>query len=504
MASTSTKTSTGIAAGFHSEVQNRDLICTQGFINGKWIDAHSKAHFSVTDPATDEEIARVADMGKEETQDAIHAALEAQRSWRKTTPLVRSNLLKKWYAAICDNADDLAVIASAESGKPLPEAKGEVAYAAGFIDYYAHEIMHSAGFVVPPGAPGQQLIAVKEPVGVCGIITPWNFPLAMITRKLGPCLAAGCTAVVKPAAETPLSALAIAKLAQDVGIPSGVINVVTSPHARAAEIGETLSTSKDVRKLSFTGSTRVGKILMQQSAENVKRLSLELGGNAPFIVFEDADVDAAVDGLVASKFRNTGQTCVCTNRVFVHSSIYQEFSDKLTAKVKNLKMGRPRSPGIQLGPLISQAAFQKTSDLVDDAVSKGAKALTGGKKSELGSNFYEATVLSDVDHTMRVSQEEIFGPIAPLFSFSSEEEVVAKANSTEAGLAGYFYTRDMSRAWRVAKELECGMIGVNTGLISNVQAPFGGVKQSGLGREGSPLGLDEYTETKLVVTAGLA
>lgn len=395
------------------------------------------------------------------------------------------------------------MIASAESGKPLQEAKGEVAYAAGFIDYYAHEILHSAGFVVPPGAQGQQILAVKEPVGVCGIITPWNFPLAMITRKLGPCLAAGCTAVVKPASETPLSALAIARLAQDAGIPPGVINVVTSPHEHSAEIGETLSLSNDVRKLSFTGSTRVGKLLMQQSASNVKRLSLELGGNAPFIVFDDADVDAAVDGLMVSKFRNTGQTCVCSNRVFVQSAIYKAFTDKLVAKVNSLKIGQPRADGTQLGPLISHAAFQKTSELVADAVSKGAKALTGGKSSAEGKNFYEATVLSGVDNTMRVWEEEIFGPIAPLFEFSTEEEVIEKANCTEAGLAGYFYTRNLSRAWRVAKELECGMVGVNTGLVSNVQAPFGGVKQSGLGREGSPLGLDEYTETKLICMAGL-
>lgn len=456
-----------------------------------------------TDPATDKEIARVADMGERETHDAIQAALTAQRKWKKTTPVVRSTLLKKWYAAIQAHADDLAVIASAESGKPLPEAKGEVAYAAGFIDYYAHEIMHSNGFVVPPSAPGQQIIAVKEPVGVCGIITPWNFPLAMITRKLGPCLAAGCTAVVKPAAETPLSALALAKLAEEVGIPSGVINVVTSPHARAAEIGEALSASTDVRKLSFTGSTRVGKLLMQQSAANIKRLSLELGGNAPFIVFEDADVDAAVDGLMMSKFRNTGQTCVCSNRVFVHEAIYDAFTRKLVARVEALKMGQPRESGTQLGPLIGRAAFEKTAALVADALEHGATALTGGKPSTAGANFYEATVLANVDSSMRVWREEIFGPIAPIFPFATEAEVIEKANCTDAGLAGYFYTQDLSRAWRVAAELEVGMVGINTGLVSSVQAPFGGVKQSGLGREGSPLGLDEYTETKLVCMGGL-
>lgn len=517
-------------AQFHSEVRKTDLICTQGFVNGKWVDAHAAKHYSVIgtfacaldvdrymcaymaliqrvyrmiDPATDQEIARVADMSAKDTHEAIQAALEAQRKWKKTTPVVRSNLLKKWHAAICEHTDDLAIIASAESGKPLQEAKGEVAYAAGFIDYYAHEIMHSAGFVVPPSAKGQQIIAVKEPVGVCGIITPWNFPLAMITRKLGPCLAAGCTAVVKPASETPLSALALAKLAQEVGIPSGVINIVPSTHGNAAAVGEALSTSNDVRKISFTGSTRVGKILMQQSASNVKRLSLELGGNAPFIVFEDADVDAAVDGLMASKFRNTGQTCVCSNRVFIHEAIYKEFSEKFVARVQQLKMGRPRDSGTQLGPLIGPAAFQKTSELVEDALSKGAVALTGGKPSSQGKNFYEATLLTGVNDSMRVWHEEIFGPVVPIFKFSTEEEVIESANCTEAGLAGYFYTQNLKRVWRVAAALECGMIGVNTGMISNVQAPFGGVKQSGLGREGSPLGMDEYTETKLVCMGGL-
>ncbi|TMW57341.1 hypothetical protein Poli38472_003266 [Pythium oligandrum] len=489
---------------FHSELKNTDLVRTQGFINGQWVDAHSETHFSVIDPALDVEIARVAAMGKQETLEAIQAAKEAQRSWKKTTPHVRSTLLKKWHDAMRKHSDDLAIIASAESGKPLPEAKGEVAYAAGFIDFFAHEVMHSGGYVVPPSMKGQQMMAVKEPVGVCGIITPWNFPIAMITRKLGPCLAAGCTAVVKPAAETPLSALALAKLAQDVGIPAGVINVVPAAVDKAAEIGETMSLSNDVRKLSFTGSTRVGKLLMEQSASNVKRLSLELGGNAPFIVFEDADIEAAVDGLMVSKFRNTGQTCVCSNRAFVHESIYDEFTQKLIERVKALKMGKPRAPGVQLGPLISPAAFNKTNELVDDAISKGAQALTGGRPaSQHGINYYEPTVLINVNDSMRIAKEEIFGPVVPLFKFRDEEEVVAQANSTEAGLAGYFYSRNLSRVWRVAGELEVGMVGVNTGLVSNVQAPFGGVKQSGLGREGSLQGMDEYVETKLICMGGL-
>ncbi|KAH7476387.1 hypothetical protein PRIC1_000393 [Phytophthora ramorum] len=488
---------------FHAEVHNKELIQSAGFINGKWVEAHSNKHFAVMDPSTDKEIARVANMGRVETHEAIAAALAAQKKWRKTTPAARSVLLKKWHAAIVANTEDLAVIASVESGKPLPEAKGEVAYAAGFIDFYAHEIMHSGGFLPSTSAPDHKILAIKEPVGVCGIVTPWNFPLAMITRKLGPCLAAGCTAVVKPAAETPLSALALAKLAEDVGIPAGVINVVPSPNDKAAEVGGALTSSHDVRKISFTGSTRVGKLLMEQSAETVKRVSLELGGNAPFIVFEDADVDKALDGLMASKFRNTGQTCVCSNRIFIHASIYDEFAAKLVERVKKLKMGPPREEGVNLGPLIGPNAFLKTSELVEDAVTNGATALVGGKRSDIGRNFYEATVLAHVDDTMRVWSEEIFGPVVPLFKFSTEEDVIEMANGTEAGLAGYFFSQDLSRTWRVAAALDCGMIGVNTGVISNVQAPFGGVKQSGLGREGSFMGLDEYQETKMVCMGGL-
>lgn len=488
---------------FHSEVHNKTLVQSTAFINGRWVEAHSKERFAVIDPSTDEEIAHVATMSRVETNEAVAAAFAAQKEWRRTTPATRSALLKKWYAAIVSHTDDLAVIASVESGKPLLEAKGEVAYAAGFIDFYAHEIMHASGFLPSTSARDHKIMACKEPVGVCGILTPWNFPLAMITRKLGPCLAAGCTAVVKPAAETPLSALALAKLAQDVGMPPGVINVVPASHDKSAEIGETLTGSREVRKISFTGSTRVGRLLMKQSAKTVKRLSLELGGNAPFIVFEDADLDKALDGLVGSKFRNTGQTCVCSNRMFIHESIYDDFAAKLVERVKQLKMGLPREDGVKLGPLISHSALLKTSELVEDALTNGARALIGGKRSAIGRNFYEATVLADVDNTMRVWSEEIFGPIVPLFKFSSEEEVVEMANATEAGLAGYFFSQNLSRTWRVASALECGMVGVNTGAISNVQAPFGGVKQSGLGREGSSMGLEEYQETKMICVGGL-
>lgn len=488
---------------FHSEVHNKALLQSTAFINGQWIEAHSNERFAVIDPSTDEEIAHVATMSHVETNEAVAAAFAAQKEWRRTTPAARSALLKKWHAAIVLHTEDLAVIASVESGKPLLEAKGEVAYAAGFIDFYAHEVMHASGFLPSTSARDHKIMACKEPVGVCGILTPWNFPLAMITRKLGPCLAAGCTAVVKPAAETPLSALALAKLAEDVGMPPGVINVVPAPHDKSAEIGEALTSSRDVRKISFTGSTRVGRLLMEQSAKTVKRLSLELGGNAPFIVFEDADLDKALDGLIASKFRNTGQTCVCSNRIFVHESIYDDFAAKLVERVKQLKMGPPREEGVKLGPLIGHNALLKTSELVKDAVTNGATALVGGKRSDTGRNFYEATVLTNVNNAMRVWSEEIFGPIVPLFKFSTEEEVIEMANGTESGLAGYFFSQSLSRTWRVASALECGMVGVNTGAISNVQAPFGGVKQSGLGREGSSMGLEEYQETKMICVGGL-
>ncbi|CEG43057.1 succinate semialdehyde mitochondrial precursor [Plasmopara halstedii] len=467
------------------------------------LQSHSAQDFAVIDPSTLNEITRVSHMGSRETNEAIEAAYEAQKIWGQTTPLSRSKLLKNWYNAIIANTDDLALIASMESGKPLLEAKGEVTYAADFIDFYAHEIMHSSGFLPSPSVSNHKLLAMKEPIGVCGIITPWNFPLAMITRKLGPCLAAGCTAVLKPAAETPLSALALAKLAQSVGIPPGVINVIPVPNNEAAQVGTVLTNHQYVRKISFTGSTRIGKLLMQESAKTVKRLSLELGGNAPLIVFHDADLEKAVKGLMTSKFRNTGQTCVCSNRIFVHASIYDSFAAKVVENVKKLRMGSPLEEGVNLGPLISSNACDKTSDLVNDAVAKGATVLIGGERSNVGRNYYQATVLTNVNDTMRVSNEEIFGPVVPLFKFTTEDEVIEMANKTEAGLAGYFFSQDLSKVWRIAAALECGMIGVNTGVISIVQAPFGGVKQSGLGREGSFMGLEEYQETKMVCFGGL-
>ncbi|KAL0591447.1 hypothetical protein ABG067_001045 [Albugo candida] len=479
-------------------LENQQLLQTKAFINGHWISSDNS--FAVIDPATTKEIASVTSSRKKEVEAAIQAAKAAQETWKKTLP----TLLKKWFTAIKENANDLATICAMECGKPIEESKGEVAYAAGFIEFYAHECMRSAGFVVPPTLTGQQMLVVKEPVGICAIITPWNFPLAMITRKIGPGLAAGCCVIVKPAAETPLSAMALAKLANDVGIPPGVINILPTSHDNASEVGSILATHDDIRKLSFTGSTRVGKLLMQQSASNVKRLSLELGGNAPFIVFEDADLDQAIEGLVQSKFRNTGQTCVCSNRVFVQEDVYDTFAQKLIEQVIKLKMGNPLDSSVKLGPLISSAALKKTSELVSDALSKGAKVLTGGSvAASFGSNYYHPTVIENLTADMRIASEEIFGPVVPLFKFKTEEQVVEMANSTEFGLAGYFYSQNLKRVWRVAKSLECGMVGVNTGLISNVQAPFGGVKQSGLGREGSTLGLEEYLETKFICMSGL-
>nr|CCA16733.1 succinate semialdehyde dehydrogenase putative [Albugo laibachii Nc14]CCA21836.1 unnamed protein product [Albugo laibachii Nc14] len=483
-------------------LQNQQLLQTNAFINGCWESGENS--FSVIDPATNKEIASVASSRTKQVEAAIQAAKAAQENWKKTSPITRSTLLKKWFTAITENASDLATICAMECGKPIKESEGEVAYAAGFIEFYAHELMRSAGFMVPPTVKGQQMLVVKEPVGICAIITPWNFPLAMITRKIGPGLAAGCCVIVKPAAETPLSALALAKLASGVGIPSGVLNILPTSHENAAEVGSVLATHNDIRKLSFTGSTRVGKLLMQQSSTNVKRLSLELGGNAPFIVFEDAELDQAIEGLIQSKFRNTGQTCVCSNRVFVQEDVYDIFAEKLVERVNKLKMGNPLDASVKLGPLISSAALKKTSELVSDALSKGAKALIGGSSAtSFGSNYYHPTILENISTEMRIASEEIFGPVVPLFKFKTEEEVVGMANSTEFGLAGYFYSQNLKRVWRVSRSLECGMVGVNTGLISNVQAPFGGVKQSGLGREGSTLGLEEYLETKFICMAGL-
>ncbi|KAJ3034654.1 hypothetical protein HDV00_004793 [Rhizophlyctis rosea] len=438
-------------------------------------------------------------MSREDARLAIDAAARAFDKWKQESARTRAKVLRKWYDLLIANTGDLARIMTLECGKPLAESKSEVAYGASFIQWFSEEAPRLYGDVIPPFATTQRTLAMKQPVGVCGLITPWNFPIAMITRKAGAAFAAGCTAVLKPASETPLSALAIAALGEEAGIPAGVFNVVTSESGAATKaLGEELTTNPKVRKISFTGSTGVGKILMKQAAGTMKRVSLELGGNAPFIVFEDADLDAAVEGCISSKFRNAGQTCVCVNRIYVQSSVYDAFASKLAARVKALKVGHGLDEGVKIGPLITSAGLEKVRRHVEDAIGGGAKAVVGGKAHERGGNFWEPTVLTGISSDAVVAQEETFGPLAALFRFETEEEVIRHANDTPYGLAGYFYSRDVSRIFRVAEALEVGMVGVNEGLISSETAPFGGVKESGMGREGSKYGIDEYVDVKYI------
>lgn len=474
-----------------------------GLIAGQWVGAVSGREFAVVNPATGQTIAMVANMGREETLAAIQAAYDALPKWRAATSRERSTKLRAWFELIVQNADALASLMTSEQGKPLAEAKGEVLYGASFVEWFAEEAKRVYGDVIPSPVPGRKLFVMKEPIGVAAAITPWNFPLAMITRKCAPAIAAGCTVIVKPAEATPLTALALADLALKAGIPAGVFNVVVGDANAAPEIGKVLCEDSRVRKVSFTGSTEVGRILLRQSADTVKKLSLELGGNAPFIVFDDADLDAAVEGAIASKYRNAGQTCVCANRIYVQEGVYDAFAGKLAEKVGALRVGPGDKSGVQIGPLIEQAAIEKVKAHVDNALSMGAKVLVGGKPHALGGLFFEPTVLTDVTPGMRISCEETFGPVAPLFRFKTEQEVVAMANDTEFGLAAYFYSRDLGRVFRVAEALEAGMVAVNTGNFSNEVAPFGGVKQSGLGREGSKYGMDEYLEIKYLTVAGL-
>jgi len=476
---------------------------TKGFINGQWVDAASGRTFAVTNPATGETIAMVPDMGRDDALAAVSAAYQALPKWRALTARERSLRLKAWFDLILKNSDALAELMTAEQGKPLAEAKGEVIYGASFVEWFAEEAKRVYGDVIPSPVPGRKLLVMKEPIGVAAAITPWNFPLAMITRKCAPAIAAGCTVVVKPAEATPLTALALADLAQQAGISPGVFNVVVGDAGSAPEIGKVLCEDKRVRKVSFTGSTEVGRILLRQSADTVKKLSLELGGNAPFIVFDDADIDEAVEGAMASKYRNAGQTCVCANRLYVQDGIYDQFAKKLTEKVAQLRVGPGTQSGVQIGPLIEPAALAKVQSHVDDAVKGGAKVLVGGKAHALGGLFYEPTVMTEVTPKMLVSKEETFGPVAPLFRFKTEEDVISMANDTDFGLAAYFYSRDVGRIFRVAEALEAGMVAVNTGAFSNEVAPFGGVKQSGLGREGSKYGIEDYLEIKFVTLAGL-
>jgi len=485
------------------QLKDMTLLKCQGFIDGQWVAADSGAVFAVTDPASGSKIVEVADMGVAETRRAIDAAARALPAWRAKTAKERGAVLRRWFELILAHTEDLALLMTTEQGKPLGEARGEVAYGASFLEWFAEEGKRAYGDVIPTVAPDRRLLVIKQPIGVGAAITPWNFPIAMITRKVGPALAAGCTLVAKPAEATPLSALALAELAHRAGVPPGVFNVVTADAGHAPEIGLELCTHPTVRKVSFTGSTEVGRILLRQSADTVKKLSLELGGNAPFIVFDDADIDAAVEGALASKYRNAGQTCVCANRFYVQAGVYDAFAAKLAAKVGQFKVGAGTEPGVSIGPLIEASAIDKVEAHIADACALGAKVLLGGKRHALGGLFFEPTVLTGVTSDMKVAREETFGPVAPLFRFETEAEAIAMANDTEFGLAAYFYSRDIGRVFRVAEALESGMVCVNSGLLSNEVAPFGGVKQSGLGREGSKYGIDEYMEIKYLCLAGL-
>jgi len=488
------------ANALQSLLKDPKLFHQQCYIDGQWVDADGGQTIAVTNPATGGVIGTIPKMGASETRRGIEAADRALKAWGARTAKERSAVLRKWFDLMMANQDDLALIMTSEQGKPLAEAKGEIAYAASFIEWFAEEGKRIYGDVIPPHQADKRIVVVKQPIGVCGAITPWNFPAAMITRKAGPALAAGCTMVLKPATQTPFSALALAELAERAGLPKGVFSVVTGS---AREIGAELTGHPTVRKITFTGSTEVGRVLMQQSAATVKKLSLELGGNAPFLVFDDADLDAAVDGAMLSKYRNAGQTCVCANRILVQDGVYDAFAAKLAAKVKALKVGPGTEAGVTIGPLIDANAIAKVEEHVQDAVSKGAKVIVGGKKHALGGLFYEPTLLTGVDTTMKVTKEETFGPVAPLFRFKTEEEGIAMANDTEFGLASYFYARDIGRIWRVGEGLESGIVGINTGIISTEVAPFGGVKQSGLGREGSKYGIEDFLAVKYMCMGGI-
>ena len=483
------------------ELKDARLFREACYVDGQWVQAHSTEMINVDNPATSEVIGRVPRLGSAETRQAIEAANRAFPAWSKKTAKERAAILRRWFDLMMENQEDLARLMTLEQGKPLTESRGEVAYAAAFLEWFGEECKRVYGDTIPQHQADKRIVVIKQPIGVVACITPWNFPLAMITRKAGPAIAAGCTVVLKPASQTPFSALALAELAERAGMPKGVFNIVTGS---AKEIGGELTSNPLVRKLSFTGSTEIGKILMAQCAGTVKKLSLELGGNAPFVVFDDADLDAAVEGAIASKFRNTGQTCVCTNRILVHDVVYDAFATKLAAAVMTLKPAHGLTAGATQGPLIDDVAVEKVERHMRDAQSRGAKILVGGHRHALGGRFFEPTVLVDVTPQMAVAREETFGPVAPLFRFRTEAEAIGLANDTEFGLAAYFYGRDIARVWRVAEALECGIVGINTGLISTEVAPFGGMKESGLGREGSKYGMDEFIEIKYLCFGGIA
>ena len=482
-------------------LQDSSLLKTHAYINGEWCGAADGAHFDVTNPATGAVVASLPDMGVTETREAIEAADAAWPAWRQKTGKERAGILRKLFFLMMENQEDLAQLITAEGGKPITESRGEVAYGAAFIEWFGEEAKRTYGDLIPATFTDRRIVADKQPIGVCAAITPWNFPIAMVTRKVGPALAAGCPIVLKPARETPLSALALAELAERAGVPPGIFSVVTSSSGK--RIGAELTSNPIVRKLTFTGSTATGKVLMRQCADTVKKLSLELGGNAPFIVFDDANLDAAVAGAIASKYRNSGQTCVCVNRFLVQGSVYDEFATKLGTAVEAMKVGNGVEENVVQGPLINAAGLEKVQAHVDDAVNKGAKVTAGGQRHALGGNFFQPTVLTDVTPDMVVAREETFGPISPLFRFETEEEAIAMSNDTEFGLAAYFYTRDAARTWRVSKALEYGIVGINEGIISTEVAPFGGVKESGLGREGSKYGIEDYLEIKYICMGGL-
>ena len=482
------------------ELKDPSLLRNKAYVGGQWVDADDAATMAVTDPASGERIGFVPDMGAAEALRAVHAAHAAWPGWRGKTANERALVLRRWFELLNEHQRDLALIMTLEQGKPLAEARGEITYAASFLEWFAEEAKRVSGDTLPVIQNGKRMLVIKQSVGVCAAITPWNFPCAMITRKAGAALAAGCTIVAKPAEQTPLSALALAVLAERAGVPAGVFNVVTG---NAVAIGESLTGSTLVRKLTFTGSTEVGRLLMRQSADTVKNISLELGGNAPFIVFDDADLDAAVEGAMASKYRNAGQTCVCANRMFVQSGVHDAFAAKLAARAAALKVGSGFEPGVEQGPLIDTQALEKVQAHVADAVSLGASVLVGGRQHPRGGTFFEPTVITGVTPDMRIMREETFGPVAAIARFASEAEVIRSANDTESGLAAYFYSRDLSRVFRVAEALEYGMVGVNTGVISNEVAPFGGVKQSGIGREGSSYGIEEFLELKYICIGGI-
>ncbi|MFO0998151.1 MAG: NADP-dependent succinate-semialdehyde dehydrogenase [Alphaproteobacteria bacterium] len=482
------------------QLNDPKLLRQKCYVDGQWIDSDSGQTIKVTNPVDHNAIGTIPRLGTNETRRAIEAANKAYPAWRAKTAKERASVLRKWYELMLEHKEDLARIMTAEQGKPLSESRGEIVYGASFIEWFAEEGKRVYGDVIPQPMPDRRIVVTKEPVGVVGAITPWNFPNAMITRKCGPALAAGCTVVCKPATETPYSALALAELAERAGIPKGVFNVVTGS---AKEIGGELTSNPIVRKITFTGSTEIGKLLIEQCAATVKKMSMELGGHAPFIVFDDADIDAAVEGAMLSKFRNMGQTCVCANRIFAQDGIYDEFVSRLSQAVSGLKVGNGMEDGVQQGPLINPAAVDKVEEHVSDAVGKGARVVVGGKRHQLGGSFYQPTVLADVKAGMKIMKEETFGPVAPIIRFKDEAEAVRMANDTEFGLASYFYTRDIGRAWRVSEALEYGIVGLNVGIISTEVAPFGGMKESGLGREGSKYGIDDFLEVKYVCMGGV-